>query len=152
MVIDSNTILTYFKLASSEEILLEKWINGDDLCVTIGSIYNLREKSFTLKQLTKTLNTKVGKAVKFQIDVCTSSPVSKEHIGIFRQVYRPKLGATKKRPSNVYAFYFVTNKGCNPPSYNDEWYNHIIDYVDLASLLFNYKKRNADNDIVFNLV
>ena len=41
MVIDSNTILAYFKQASSEEILLEKWINGVDVCFTIGSVYNL---------------------------------------------------------------------------------------------------------------
>ena len=72
-------------------------------------------------------------AVKFQIDVCTSSPVSNEYIGIFRQVNRPKLGATKKRPSSQYAFYFVKNKGCNPPSYNDECYNHIVDCIDLTS-------------------
>ena len=109
------------------------------------------EKSFTLRQLTKALNTKVGKAIKFQIDACTSSPVSSEHIGIFRQVYRPKVGGTKKRPSNVYAFYVVKDKGCNPPPYNDEWYNHIVDFVDLTNLLLNYKKKSVDNESVFNL-
>ena len=96
MVFDANSILAYFKLASSEAILLEKWINGNDLCVTIGTMYNLRENSFTLKELTKALNTKAGKSIKYQIDVGVADPVTVDHIGIFDKCINRKLNQQKR--------------------------------------------------------
>ena len=115
-------------------------------------MYNLRENSFTLKELTKALNTKAGKSIKYQIDVGVAEPVAVDHIGIFRQVYRPKVGPTKKRPSNIFAFYFVEKKGSNPPLYDDPWYNHIVDYIELTNAALNYKKRNTDDIDLFSLV
>ena len=92
-------------------------------------------------------NAKVGKAMKHQMDVITTLPVSNAHIGIFRQVYRPRKGPSKKRPSNVYVFYFVSIKGSNPPSHDIEWYKHVIDYLDLTHVILNYQKRSIDSNI-----
>ena len=45
-----------------------------------------------------------------------------------------------KCKGTIYDFYFVSKKGSAPPYYSDPWYNHIIDFTDLARLILNYKK------------
>ena len=150
MVVVGNTILSYLKLASKNAGLHDKWINGNDLCLAISIIFNLKENNFTLKELTKELNTKEGKTIKFQLEA-NKNTVTHDHVGIFRQVYRPKKGPTKKRPSNVYCFYFVSKKGDTPPLYDDEWYNHISEF---SQLLQDIKLSNvvADEDMSYTVI
>ena len=149
MVVVANTIISYLKLASKNVGLCDKWINGNDLCVAISIIFNLKQNNFTLKELTKELNTKEGKGIKIQMEADPTT-VTEDHVGIFRQVYRPKKGPTKKRPSNVYCFYFVSKKGDTPPSYDDEWYNHICEFTQLLQDI----KRNCvpNEDITYNVI
>ena len=44
-----------------------------------------------------------------------------------------------KREGYTSAFYFVSEKGTNPPSYSDAQYNHIVDFLESAQLVTNYK-------------
>ena len=152
MVIDSDIILRYLIEASFNEVFHEKWIDGIDLCTAICNIFGLKESNFSTRDLTKALNTKKGKAIKYQIDVSTNAPVSNEHIGIFRQSYRPKKGHTKKRSGTVYAYYFVKQKGSLPIAYIDAWFDHIVNFTDLLSLILQYKKRSMIDNDYSNLV
>ena len=145
MVHDADTIISYLKLPSHEAILRDKWIDGNDLCAAISIIFDLKDNNFALKQFTKALSTKRGKVIKDQIDVDIQMPVSLSHIGISHQVYRPRKGTTKKTSGMVYACYFTTIRGTNPPTYNDEWYNHIVDFTEL---LPDVKKTDNSNLIV----
>ena len=36
--------------------------------------------------------------------------------------------------------YFVSQKGNKPTLYDDPWYNHIVDFVELAKSIVNMKK------------
>ena len=38
-------------------------------------------------------------------------------------------------------------KGTTPPSYSDAWYNNIIDFIELARLVTNYKKTYLIKDV-----
>ena len=143
MVLTYDAIIRYLLKATLNPIFCKKWIKGDDLCAAISNLFELRNNYFTIADLTKALNTKFGKTIKMQLDVDIHSPVSENHIGIFRQSYRPRKGSSKKRPAMVYGFYFVEAKGTSPPSYDDAWYNHIIDFIELQSLIANYASTNG---------
>ena len=119
MVLEGNSILSTFMWASLESVLCEKWMQGDDLCVVISNIFHLEKNEFIIKKSTKVLNTKLGKFIKDQIDNGLSKELGKDHIGIFREVYRPKKRKNGKREGNTYAFYFTSQKGRKPPTYRD---------------------------------
>ena len=140
MVLEGGSILATFLKASSETLFCDKWIRGDDLCVAISNIYDLEKDEMTIKKLTKALNTKVGKTIKNQIENSLDRPLNEDHIGIFREMYRPKKSMNRKREGTSYAFYFVSQRGSKPPLYDDPWYNHIVDFVDLAKSIVNMKR------------
>ena len=108
----------------------------------------MKDDIFSVKDLTRALNTKKGKVIKYQIDVSTAAPVSHEHIGIFRQVYRPKKGNTKKWSGIVYAYYFVKDRGSLHIVHEDVWYDHIVDFTHLLRLILDKKKTQGmiDNE------
>ena len=147
MVFDSSEIISIFLKASSETFLCDKWIKGEDLCVIVSNIYNLKKDHFTMKKLIKALNTKEGKIIKYQIDSSIVSEILPNHIGIFRQTYRPKKRKNMKREGCTSAFYFVSTKGTTPPLYSDAWYNHIVDFLVLARLVTKYKKTYFIKDV-----
>ena len=96
MVTTSEAVIAYFMQASSIPIFCSKWIKDDDLCASISNFFELRENSFTAKDLSKALNTKFGKSIKMQLDADIHGEVLEDHIGVFRQSYRPRKGSTKK--------------------------------------------------------
>ena len=140
MALEGGSILATFLKASSETVFCDKWMRGDDLCVAISNLYDLKKDEMTIKKLTKALNTKIGKTIKNQIENSLDRPLNEDHIGIFREAYRQKKSKNRKREGTSYAFYIVSQKGSKPPSYDDPWYNHIVDFLDLAKSIVNMKK------------
>ena len=92
MGVAENTILSYLKLASENAGLRDKWINGNDLCLAISIIFNLKENNFTLKELTKELNTKEGKATKIQLEA------NKNTVHTIMSVYFVKYTGQRRDP------------------------------------------------------
>ena len=90
--------------------------------------------------MTNVLKTKVDKTIKYQIENSLGRELNIDHIGIFREVYRPKIRMHEKQEGNTYDFYFTSQKGSKPPSYDDPWYNHIVDFVELTKFIVNMKK------------
>ena len=133
-----SSLISLFLEASSKTVLCDKWICGDDLCVAISSLFSLEKDVFTIPKFNKALNTQEGRIIKCQIDNTIQSDLLPDHIGIFRSIYRPKKRKNIKSKGTVYGFYFVSKKGSAPPTYSDPWYNHIIDFTDLARLVLNY--------------
>ena len=119
MVVDYSGIISIFLKASSQTILCNKWIKGEDLCVITNNLYNLDKEYFTMKKLIKALNTKEGKVIKNQMDSSVVSEILPDHLGIFRQTYRPKKRENMKQEGYTSAFHFVSEKGTNSPSCSD---------------------------------
>ena len=78
-----------FLHTSSESVLCDQWIRGDNLCVAIINLLILNKDKFIIRTLTKVLNIKEGKVIKNQIDNSPSSAVMPDHIGIFHQMNHP---------------------------------------------------------------
>ena len=107
MVINHSGVISIFLKASSETILCDKWIKGEDLCVIASNLYNLEKDHFIMKKLIKALNTKEGKVIKNQMDSSVVSEILPDHLGVFRQTYRPMKRKNMKRGGYTSAFYFV---------------------------------------------
>ena len=86
------------------------------------------------------MNTKEGKVIENQMDSSFVSEILPDHLGVFRQIYRPMKRKNMKREGYTSAFYFVSKEGTTQPWYSDAWYNHIVDFIELERLVTNYKR------------
>ena len=64
MAVDHSGLISIFLKVSPQTIFCNAWIKSDDFCVIASSLYNLYKDYFTMKKLTKALNTKEGKVIK----------------------------------------------------------------------------------------
>ena len=139
MLIQANTrknwIVASFLEACTETIFCEKWVTANDFCSAISTLYKLNpESSFTGNELKKALSCKTNAYLAAEMDQ-PYDIVTRNHIGIFRQSYRPR-GKTR-----TLCFFCVLNKGDVPPTppSGKKWFDNI---TSLQYLHYSIETRN----------
>ena len=145
----SSSIVSTLIRATSVPIFHDKWISCDNLCVALSIQFDLQELRFDSKELNKAL--RCNKHLTIQMDMNTTSPVMSDHIGIFRQKYRPKVRDHSKKGSAIFAYYFVSTKGTIPQTTTDRWFDNICDLKDLlVNTRTIHSKRSLDINSVLS--
>jgi hypothetical protein len=139
-------IVSTFREACSITAFQGKWMTADTWAEVIVKHYKLSEvMSFNGNQLVNALGLKKNHAFNSEISVADRRNLPPDHIGIFRDMFRPKGG------KRVHCFY-AGPRGKAPEDTETAWYNYIYDGKELLEKVITRQETKKLSSKTINLI
>jgi len=139
-------IVSTFREACSIPAFQGKWMTADTWSEVIVKHYKLSDViSFNGNQLVSALGLKINHAFNSEISVADRRNLPHDHVGIFRDVFRPKGG------KRVHCFY-AGPRGKAPEATETAWYNYINDGKELLEKVITRQEIKKLSNETINLV
>jgi len=139
-------IVSTFREACSIPAFQGKWMTADTWSEVIVKHYKLSDViSCNGNQLVSALGLKINHAFNSEISVADRRNLPHDHVGIFRDVFRPKGG------KRVHCFY-AGPRGKAPEATETAWYNYINDGKELLEKVITRQEIKKLSNETINLV